>query len=146
MSGRSNGATAPLLAPEWFFTVLFTVNNTCCGSPASGIRCATRGASSASSTYSRSCRPTSGLLFPGAHFLLDVRVLRAADLLRISKLVAYVGSIARSATLAAVGRDLVFLSIVLMLVLVMGTLMYGSRGPENGYRASRCPSTGRSSP
>jgi len=54
---------------------------------------------------------------------------------RVFKLAAYVAeyqSLARA--LAASGRKiLVFLSVVLMLVLVMGTVMYVVEGPDNGF-------------
>ena len=74
-------------------------------------------------------------LIPGLHALLDVRVLRLLRLFRILKLTAYVaefGALGRA--LAASRRKiLVFLSFVLMVVLIMGTLMYVAEGPANGY-------------
>ena len=62
-------------------------------------------------------------------------MLRLLRIFRILKLVAYVSEYrALGHALAASRRKiLVFLSIVLMLVLVMGTLMYVVEGPENGY-------------
>jgi len=63
------------------------------------------------------------------------RVLRLLRLFRILKLTAYVaefGALGRA--LAASRRKiLVFLSFVLMVVLIMGTLMYVAEGPANGY-------------
>lgn len=75
------------------------------------------------------------LLWPGAHYFLDVRVLRLLRIFRIFKLVAYVGEYRALALALAASRRkiLVFLSIVLMVVLVMGTLMYVVEGPANGY-------------
>jgi len=74
-------------------------------------------------------------LIPGLHALLDVRVLRLLRLFRILKLTAYLaefGALGRA--LAASRRKiLVFLSFVLMVVLIMGTLMYVVEGPANGY-------------
>ncbi len=129
---RRHGAT--LLALEWFFTVLFTVEYLL------RLACVRHPLRYARSFFGvvdlLSILPTYvGLLFPGAHFLLDVRVLRLLRIFRILKLVAYVSEYrALGHALAASRRKiLVFLSIVLMLVLVMGTLMYVVEGPENGY-------------
>lgn len=75
------------------------------------------------------------LLVPEVHALIDVRVLRLLRVFRIFKLTAYVSeyqSLGRA--LAASRRKiLVFLTAVLMIVLVMGTLMYVVEGPGNGY-------------
>jgi voltage-gated potassium channel len=75
------------------------------------------------------------LLVPEVHALIDVRVLRLLRVFRIFKLTAYVSeyqSLGRA--LAASRRKiLVFLSAVMMIVLVMGTLMYVVEGPANGF-------------
>lgn len=75
------------------------------------------------------------LLVPGVHALVDVRVLRLLRLFRILKLTLYVvefGALGRA--LAASRRKiLVFMTFVLLVVLVMGTLMYVVEGPDNGY-------------
>lgn len=75
------------------------------------------------------------LFFPGLHALLDVRVLRLLRVFRVFKLAAYVAeyqSLGRA--LVASGRKiLVFLTAVMMLVLVMGTVMYVVEGPVNGF-------------
>jgi voltage-gated potassium channel len=72
---------------------------------------------------------------PGLHALIDVRVLRLLRIFRILKLGAYVaefGALGRA--LAASRRKiLVFLSFVMMVVLVMGTLMYVVEGAEHGF-------------
>lgn len=75
------------------------------------------------------------LIFPELHSLIDVRVLRLVRIFRVFKLTAYSSEYAHLArALAASKRKiLVFLSIVLMVVLVMGTLMYAIEGPEHGY-------------
>ncbi|MBQ0957796.1 ion transporter [Ideonella sp. 4Y11] len=73
--------------------------------------------------------------FPGLHALLDVRVLRLLRVFRIFKLGAYVaeyGALGRALWLSR-RKILVFLSFVLMVVLVMGTLMYVVEGPGNGF-------------
>lgn len=75
------------------------------------------------------------LLVPEAHALIDVRVLRLLRVFRIFKLTAYVSEYqALGLALKASRRKiLVFLSAVLMIVLVMGTLMYVVEGPANGF-------------
>ncbi len=72
---------------------------------------------------------------PGLHALIDVRVLRLLRLFRILKLGAYVaefGLLGR-ALMASRRKILVFMSFVLMVVTIMGTLMYVVEGPENGF-------------
>jgi voltage-gated potassium channel len=75
------------------------------------------------------------LIVPELHALIDVRVLRLLRVFRVFKLTAYVAeyqSLARA--LAASRRKImVFLSAVLMMVLVMGTVMYVVEGPANGF-------------
>lgn len=75
------------------------------------------------------------LVVPGAHALLDVRVLRLLRIFRILKLAAYVGEFrALGAALVASRRKImIFLSVVLMVTLLMGTLMYVVEGPQYGY-------------
>lgn len=75
------------------------------------------------------------LFVPGLHVLIDVRVLRLLRVFRIFKLTAFVTEYqALGGALAASWRKImVFLSVVLMIVLVMGTLMYVVEGPENGF-------------
>src|SRR5574343_1603422 len=72
---------------------------------------------------------------PGLHALIDVRVLRLLRLFRILKLGAYVaefGLLGR-ARMASRRKILVFMSFVLMVVTIMGTLMYVVEGPEHGF-------------
>jgi voltage-gated potassium channel len=75
------------------------------------------------------------LFVPELNALIDVRVVRLLRVFRIFKLVAYVEeyeSLVRA--MAASGRKiLVFLTAVLMVVLVMGTVMYVVEGPEHGF-------------
>ena len=75
------------------------------------------------------------LFFPGLHALIDVRVLRLLRIFRIFKLTAYVTEYqVLGAALGASRRKIaVFLSAVLMIVLVIGTLMYVIEGPANGF-------------
>ncbi|WP_088279777.1 ion transporter [Ideonella sp. A 288] len=75
------------------------------------------------------------VLVPGLHALIDVRVLRLLRVFRIFKLGAYVAEFgALGQALAASRRKiLVFMSFVMLVVVVMGTLMYVVEGPANGY-------------
>lgn len=75
------------------------------------------------------------IFFPGLHVLIDVRVLRLIRVFRIFKLTAFVMEYQTlGGALAASWRKImVFLSVVLMIVLVMGTLMYVIEGPAHGF-------------
>jgi voltage-gated potassium channel len=75
------------------------------------------------------------LFVPEVHALIDVRVLRLLRVFRVFKLTAYVAEYQALGTALRASRRkiLVFLSAVLMIVLVMGTLMYVVEGPDNGY-------------
>jgi voltage-gated potassium channel len=75
------------------------------------------------------------VLVPGLHALIDVRVLRLLRIFRILKLGAYVAEYgALGAALWATRRKiLVFLTFVLMVAVVLGTMMYVVEGPANGF-------------
>jgi len=75
------------------------------------------------------------LLFPEIHALIDVRVLRLLRVFRVFKLTAYLTEYQAlgGALLASRRKILVFLSVVIMVVLVLGTLMYVVEGPRNGF-------------
>jgi voltage-gated potassium channel len=75
------------------------------------------------------------LLVPEMHALIDVRVLRLLRVFRIFKLTAYLSEFQSlgSALVASRRKIMVFLSVVLMIVVVMGTLMYVVEGPANGF-------------
>jgi voltage-gated potassium channel len=75
------------------------------------------------------------LFFPELYALIDVRVLRLLRVFRIFKLAAYVAEYQTLASALAASRRkiLVFLSGVLMLVLILGTVMYVVEGPGNGF-------------
>ena len=75
------------------------------------------------------------LLVPETHALIDVRVLRLLRIFRIFKLAAYVNEYQTlgRALVASRRKILVFLSAVIMIVIVMGTLMYVVEGPANGF-------------
>ena len=75
------------------------------------------------------------LFMPELYALVDVRVLRLLRVFRILKLNAYVAEYASLAhALRASSRKIsVFITGVLMIVLVMGTVMYVVEGPANGF-------------
>jgi len=126
--------SALFTALEWIFTAVFTaeyIARLAC------VRHPTRYARSAFGVIDLlALLPTYlALLVPGLQALIDVRVLRLLRIFRILKLGAYVAEFsALGRALAASRRKiLIFLSFVLMVVLVMGTLMYVVEGPSNGY-------------
>ena len=125
----------PLLTTmEWFFTVAFTAEYI------ARLLCVRKPLQYATSFFGIidliALLPTYlALFFPELQVLMDVRVLRLLRVFRVFKLAAYVEEyqfLARA--LAASGRKImVFLSAVLMVVLVMGTVMYVVEGAANGF-------------
>ncbi|HEU4373849.1 MAG TPA: ion transporter, partial [Telluria sp.] len=75
------------------------------------------------------------LFVPEAAALLDIRVLRLLRVFRIFKLTLYINEYTMlGGALRASGRKiLVFLSVVLMAVMILGTVMYVVEGPKHGY-------------
>jgi voltage-gated potassium channel len=75
------------------------------------------------------------VLFPELHALIDVRILRLLRIFRIFKLTDYVDEYQMLGEALAASRRkiLVFLSAVLMVVLILGTLLYVVEGPEHGF-------------
>ena len=123
-----------LQAVEWLLTGLFTAEYI------ARLLCVRRPARYARSFFGivdlLAVLPTWAALFvPGLHALIDVRLLRLLRLFRILKLVAYVDEFAALGRALAASRRkiLVFLSFVLLVVMVMGTLMYVVEGPANGF-------------
>lgn len=123
-----------LNALEWFFTLLFTAEylaRLCC------VRHPLRYAKSFFGLIDLlAIVPTYVALFiPGAHVLLDVRILRLLRMFRILKLTSYIqeyGLLGR-ALLASRRKILIFLSVVMMIVFLLGTVMYVVEGPANGF-------------
>lgn len=119
---------------EWGFTLLFTAEYI------ARLVCVRHPTRYARSTFGiidlLAVLPTYlAVLVPGLHALIDVRVLRLLRLFRIFKLGAYVAEFgALGQALAASRRKIfVFMSFVMLVVVVMGTLMYVVEGPDNGY-------------
>jgi voltage-gated potassium channel len=119
---------------EWCFTALFTLEY-----PAR-LACTRRPLRYATSFFGvvdlLAMLPTYlALLFPGAHALIDVRVLRLLRVFRVFKLTSYLAEYRGlgRALQASARKIIVFITGVLMIVLVMGTLMYVVEGPANGF-------------
>lgn len=119
---------------EWFFTVLFTVEYF------ARLLSVKRQLKYALSFFGivdlLSVLPTYlALLFPETHSLIDVRILRLLRVFRIFKLTDYIVEYQMLGEALAASRRkiMVFLTAVLMVVLVLGTLLYVVEGPEHGF-------------
>ena len=119
---------------EWGFTLVFTVEYV------ARLLCVRRPLHYATSFFGiidlLSILPTWLAIFaPELHSLLDVRILRLLRLFRLFKLGAYVAEYgALGAALSASRRKIfIFLSVVVMVALLMGTAMYVVEGPEHGF-------------
>lgn len=119
---------------EWMFTLLFTLEY------AARLWCVQHPLRYATSFFGIidlvSFLPTYLALFvPGINLLMDIRILRLLRIFRILKLGAYVSEYRFLANALASSRRkiLIFLSVVLMIALLMGTLMYVVEGPQHGY-------------
>ncbi|MBA3774070.1 MAG: ion transporter [Ramlibacter sp.] len=119
---------------EWFFTALFTLEYVArLASVDRPLR------------YARSffgivdliaVLPTYlALIFPELYALIDVRVLRLLRIFRIFRLTEYVAEyqVMGEALMASRRKILVFLSAVIMVALILGTLLYVVEGPEHGF-------------
>ena len=123
-----------LVTLEWMFTILFSIEYL------ARLYCAKYRWRYATSFYGvidfLAVVPTYlALLFPELHALIDVRVLRLIRMFRIFKLTAYMSEYQHLAEALSASRRkiLVFLSVVLMVVTVMGSIMYVVEGPSNGF-------------
>ncbi len=121
-------------ALEWGFTLLFTLEY---AARLASVRQPLRYATSFFGIVDLlSVLPTYvSLLVPGSEALLDIRILRLLRVFRIFKLTLYIEEYTRLGEALAASRRkiLVFLSVVLMAVLIMGTVMYVVEGPQHGY-------------
>ena len=123
-----------LIAVEWFFTILFTIEYLL------RLLCVGRPLKYATSFFGiidlLSILPTYlSLLIPGSRYLLVVRILRVLRVFRILKLVAYVSEanvLARSLR-ASQRKITIFLYTVVVLVIIIGSAMYLIEGAESGF-------------
>jgi len=124
-----------LSVAEWTFTALFTIEYV---ARLASVRYQLRYAFSFYGIIDLlSVLPTYLAMFwPDAQLLIDVRILRLLRVFRIFRLTEYMSEYTAlgRALHASRRKILVFLSFVLMMVLVMGTLMYVVEGPENGFK------------
>jgi voltage-gated potassium channel len=119
---------------EWVFTVLFTLEYL------ARLSCVEHRLRYATSFYGIvdliAILPSYlAIFFPETAMLIDVRILRLMRVFRVFRLTAYLAEYRLiGEALAASGRKImVFLSVVAMIVLVIGTLMYVLEGPAHGF-------------
>jgi voltage-gated potassium channel len=119
---------------EWGFTLLFTAEYI------ARLACVRHPLRYARSFFGiidlLSILPTYFSLFvPESGALLDIRILRLLRIFRLFKLTLYVAEYMQlGRALRASGRKiLIFLSVVVMVVLIFGTVMYVVEGPKHGF-------------
>ncbi len=76
-----------------------------------------------------------GLLIPGSHYFMTIRILRVLRIFRVFKLVAYIKETDQliAALKASRRRILVFLLTVVTLVVMLGAFMYMIEGAKAGF-------------
>jgi voltage-gated potassium channel len=123
-----------LLAGEWFFTILFTIEYI--------LRLFSVGRPLAYATSFfgvvdlLAILPTYlSIIIPGAQYLLVIRILRVLRIFRILKLVQYLGEarLLTQALRASRRKITVFLFVVLTLVTIFGSLIYLIEDPKDGF-------------
>ncbi len=74
-------------------------------------------------------------VFPPAHYLADIRIIRLLRIFRILKLIRYMRAarVLGDAIKASGAKIAVFLLVVLTIVVIAGTLMYIIEGAEHGF-------------
>ena len=119
---------------EWTFTALFTLEYL------ARLACTDRPLRYARSFFGivdlMAVLPTYiAAFYPEAYVLVDVRILRLLRVFRIFKLSAFLTEyrLLGKAMKNSMRKIMVFLSVVVMIVLIVGTLMYVIEGPENGF-------------
>lgn len=130
----SSRAGNTFLYIEWFFTLVFTLEY------AARVYCSPGRWQYVRSFYGVidlvSILPTYlSILFPGANYLLMVRLLRVLRVFRVFKLVRYVNeaNLLVNAMLNSRRKIMVFFMAVLVLATVFGSIMYIVEGPANGF-------------
>ncbi|SFU39872.1 ion transporter [Pseudoduganella namucuonensis] len=123
-----------LQAAEWFFTLLFSIEYV------GRLLCVKRPVRYARSFFGvidlMAILPSYvSLVLPAAHVLMGIRILRLLRMFRILKLTLYIEeySMLGRALMASRRKILVFLSVVMMIVFLLGTVMYVVEGPRHGY-------------
>jgi voltage-gated potassium channel len=123
-----------LLVAEWFFTGLFTIEY------AMRLWVSKHRLKYARSFYGlvdlAAIAPTYlAILFPGGRFLITIRVIRVARVFRILKLAEHVqeASVLVQALRASRHKITVFITTVMTVVVVAGSLMYMIEGAASGF-------------
>jgi voltage-gated potassium channel len=123
-----------LYALEWLFTALFTIEY------AVRLSCVKRPLRYALSLFGiidlLSILPTClAILLPELHFLIDVRLLRMLRVFRVMKLPGYFdeSQVLLQALRNSRHKIMVFLGVVLIMSVILGTIMYVIEGPDNGF-------------
>jgi voltage-gated potassium channel len=123
-----------LIAAEWFFTLLFTVEYLL------RLSCIGRPAKYATSFFGivdlLAILPTYlSLLVPGSQYLIVIRVLRVLRIFRVFKLAQFIAesNLLMRALRASTHKIIVFLFVVFTLVIVFGSLMYLIEGRASGF-------------
>lgn len=119
---------------EWFFTLLFTAEYI------ARLLCVPHPMRYARSFFGvidlLSILPTYiAVFFPGTHYLTDIRLLRLLRIFRILKLVPFINEYRQLGLALAASRRkiMIFVSVVLIITFLLGTLMYAIEGPANGF-------------
>ena len=119
---------------EWLFTILFSLEYLM------RIYCSPKHAHYVFSFYGLvdllSVLPTYlALFFPGANYWLVIRLLRVLRVFRVLKLVRYLSeaNILLRSMYASRRKILVFFTVVLVLSVIFGSLMFFVEGPEHGF-------------
>lgn len=119
---------------EWLITLVFTLEY------AARIVCVRHPARYVLSFYGivdlLAILPTwLAIFWPEAYALIDVRILRLLRVFRVLKMTAFLHEyqMLGRALYASRRKIMVFLSVVIMIVVVLGSLMYVVEGPENGF-------------
>jgi voltage-gated potassium channel len=123
-----------LIAAEWLFTILFTLEYLF------RLLSVSRPLYYATSFFGivdlLAILPTYiSLFYPGGQYLMVIRLLRILRIFRILKLVQYVGEsrILAHALRASRRKITIFIFTVMTLVTILGSLMYLIEGEENGF-------------
>jgi voltage-gated potassium channel len=119
---------------EWLFTLLFTLEYIL------RLACVRKPLGYATSFFGvidlLAVLPTYlSLLLPGSQYLLVIRVLRVLRVFRVLKLARYIqeARILGEALIASRRKIVVFLSTVVTLVVIFGSIVYLVEGEENGF-------------
>lgn len=123
-----------IIAFEWAFTIIFTIEYL------TRIYCSPRPLKYITSFYGivdliATMPLYIALLFPSAHYLLIIRLVRVLRIFRILRLNNYLkdSNILLSSINNSKRKILVFFLAMLIFVIVLGTLIYIVEGPKNGF-------------